>query len=87
MGARNRRRIGLSYRLRAGGINSLESIPGLHKSLKIWALAKLAARVVAVAALFFRIQISLNNTKLATNSKERPTHSRPPKKSSIQKND
>ncbi len=34
-GARNQRRIGLSYRpasLQAGGINSLESIPGLHNN-------------------------------------------------------
>jgi hypothetical protein len=34
MGARNRGGIGLSYRparLHAGGIHSLESIPGLHK--------------------------------------------------------
>ncbi len=38
IGARNRVGIGLSYRparLVAGGIHSLESIPGLHKRLKI----------------------------------------------------
>jgi hypothetical protein len=42
MGARNRVGIGLSYRParlhRADGINPLESIPGLHKRLKIRAL-------------------------------------------------
>ncbi len=41
IGARNRVGIGLSYRparLHAGGIDSLEYIPGLLKSLKIWAL-------------------------------------------------
>jgi hypothetical protein len=40
MGARNRVGIGLSYGRRAtkaGGIHSLESIPGLHKSLKFLA--------------------------------------------------
>ena len=41
MGARNRVGIGLSdrpARLQAGEIHSLESIPGLHKRLKIRAL-------------------------------------------------
>jgi hypothetical protein len=46
MGARNRVGIGLSHRharlhrLAPGGIHSLESIPGLHKRLKIPALVR-----------------------------------------------
>jgi hypothetical protein len=48
MGARHRVGIGLSYRparaTQAGGIDALESIPGLHKRLKIQAQISNAGR-------------------------------------------
>jgi hypothetical protein len=56
----------------AGGIDSLESIPGLHKSLKMPAL-------FATAALWVRIQKSLKKSKWATQATEWPTHPSPQK--------
>ncbi len=41
---------------------------------------RLVARLLATAALWVRIQTSLKNTKWATEAKEWPTHSSPPKK-------
>jgi hypothetical protein len=43
-------------------------------------MAKLVARLLAMAALWVRIQTSLKNTKWATQAKEWPTQSSPPKK-------
>ncbi len=47
-------------------------------------VAKLVAYLLATAALWVRIQTSLKNTNWATQAKEWPTHSSPPK--NIQKN-
>ncbi len=43
-------------------------------------VAKFVARLLATAALWVRIQTLLKNTKWATEAKEWPTHSNPPKK-------
>ncbi len=43
-------------------------------------MAKSVARQLATAALWVLIQTSLKNHKWATNAKEWPTHSSPPKK-------
>jgi hypothetical protein len=43
-------------------------------------VAKLVARLFAMAALWFRIQTSLKNTKSATYAKKWPTHCNAPKK-------
>jgi hypothetical protein len=43
-------------------------------------VAKLEARLLAMAALWVRIQTSLKNTKWATQAKEWPTHPSPLKK-------
>jgi hypothetical protein len=43
-------------------------------------MAKLVAHLLATAAVWVRIQISLKNTKWATLAKKWPTHSRPSNK-------
>jgi hypothetical protein len=76
MGARNRGGIGLSFRparLQAGGIGSLESIPGLHKSLKIRALyAAHLANPACTAAVFCR---NIARKKLIQDSEYRASRS------------
>jgi hypothetical protein len=54
MWTRNRVGLGLSYQATwAGGIYSLESIPGLHKLLKIRALDLLPDNLNIAAGLFY----------------------------------
>jgi hypothetical protein len=65
MGARNRIGIGLSYRparLQAGGIDSLESIPGLLKSLKIRAQHQHAPYLQQTPALQVRLLPTVDET-------------------------
>jgi hypothetical protein len=45
----------------------------------------MVARLLATAALWFRIQTSIKNTSWATQAKEWPIHSSPPKKKNIYK--
>jgi hypothetical protein len=49
-------------------------------------VAKLVARLLAMADLWVRIQTSFKNTKWATQTKEWPAHSSPPKMQKITSN-